>query len=159
MAATRAICSLPATSFDCFSRRFSTTCVDGLLDPAAQGQRVGAGGHVLQPLANDDLGEQGRRRGAVAGHVVGRRGDLAHELGALVLEDVLDLDLTSDRDAVVGDGRRAELFVEHDVTAFRAEGDLDRVGDGIDARLKGPPRLLPVLQLLVSHVFQSSLVL
>src|SRR5213076_2904606 len=31
---------------------------DGLLDPAAQGQRVGAGGDVLEPLADDDLGQQ-----------------------------------------------------------------------------------------------------
>ena len=127
--------------------------VDGLLDAAAQGQRVGAGGHVLQALADDDLGQQGRRRGAVAGDVVGRRGDLADELGALVLEDVLDLDLAGDGDAVVGDRRRAELFVEHDVAAFRAEGDLDRVGDGVDAGLQGPPCLLAVLQLLVSHLF------
>ena len=126
--------------------------VDRLLDPAAQGQRVGAGGDVLEALADDDLGQQGRRRGAVAGHVVGRRGDLADELGALVLEDVLDLDLTGDRDAVVGDRRRAELFVEHDVTAFRAKRHLDRVGDGVDAGLQRPPCLLVELQLLVSHL-------
>ena len=126
--------------------------VDGLLDPAAQGQRVGAGGDVLEALADDDLGQQGRRRGAVAGDVVGRRGDLADELGALVLEDVLDLDLAGDGDAVVGDRRRAELLVEHDVAALRAEGDLDRVGDGVDAGLQGPPCLLVVLQLLVSHL-------
>ena len=133
--------------------------VDSLLDAAAQGQRVGAGGHVLEALANDDLGQQGRGGGTVTGDVVGRRGDLADELGALVLEDVLDLDLAGDRDTVVGDRRRAELFVEHDVTAFRAERDLDRVGDGVDAGLQGAAGLLCVLQLLMSHVFQSSLVL
>ena len=107
--------------------------VDGLLDAALERQRVGAGGDVLQALADDRLGEHGRGRRAVAGHVVGRRGDLAHELGALVLEDVLDLDLTSDRDAVVGDRRRAELLVEHDVAALRAERYLDRVGDRVNA--------------------------
>src|SRR4029077_7365189 len=46
--------------------------LDGLLDPAAQGQRVGAGGNVLQALANDRLGQQGGGGGAVAGNVVGR---------------------------------------------------------------------------------------
>ena len=127
--------------------------VDGLLDAAAQGQRVGAGGHVLQPLANDDLGQQGRGGGAVTGDVVGRRGDLADELGALVLEDVLDLDLAGDGDSVIGDRRRAELFVEHDVTAFGAEGDLDGIGDGVDAGLQCPSGLLCVLQLLMSHVY------
>ena len=153
MAATRAIWSLPATSFGLLVAEVVDDLVDSLLDAAAQGQRVGAGGDVLQPLADDDLGQQGRRRGAVAGHVVGRRGDLADELGALVLEDVLDLDLAGDGDSVIGDRRRAELFVEHDVTAFGAEGDLDCVGDGVDAGLQRPPRLLCVLQLLMSHVY------
>ena len=141
IAATRAICSLPSISSDCCSRRFSTTCRP-LLDPAAQGHRVGAGGDVLEALADDDLGQHGRGRRAVAGDVVGRRGDLADELGALVLEDVLDLDLAGDGDAVVGDGRRAELLVEHDVAALGTEGDLDRVGDGVDAGLQGPPCFL-----------------
>src|SRR5207248_9052028 len=101
------------------------------------------------------LSEHGRRRGAVAGDVVGRRGDLADELRALVLEDVLDLDLTSDRDAVVGDRRRAELLVEHDVAPLRAKGDLDRVGEDVDAALERAPRILVELQLLVSHSVSS----
>jgi len=116
---------------------------------------------IVLPISSSpaDLGQQGCRRGAVAGHVVGRGGDLADQLGALVLEDVLDLDLAGDRDAVVGDRRRTELFVEHDVAALRAEGDLDRVGDCVDAGLQGPACLLLVLQLLVSHLgFPSSLV-
>ena len=132
--------------------------LDRLLDPATQGQRVGAGGDVLEALTDDRLGQQGRRRGAVAGHVVGRRGDLADQLGALVLENVLDLDLTGDGDAVIGDRRRAELLIEHDVAAFRPQRHLDRVGDGVDAALQRAPRLLLVLQLLVSHSIRSSLV-
>src|SRR4029079_13538308 len=95
--------------------------VDRDLDAALEAERVRAGGDVLEALADDRLGEHGRRRGAVARDVVGRRGDLAHELGALVLEDVLDLDLTSDGHAVVRDGRGAELLVEHHVAAARAE--------------------------------------
>src|ERR1044072_8398594 len=67
---------------------------------------------IVATRAKGRLGEDGRRRRAVAGHVVGRRGDLADELRALVLEDVLDLDLTSDGHAVVGDGGGAELLVE-----------------------------------------------
>src|SRR4051794_13146196 len=126
--------------------------VDGDLDAALQAERVRAGGHVLEALADDRLGEHGGRRRAVAGYVVRGRGDLAHELGALVLEDVLDLDLTGDGDAVVGDGRSTELLVEHHVTAARAEGDLDRVGDRVDALLEGLARVDVVLQFLVSHV-------
>src|SRR3954471_19442098 len=91
--------------------------------------RVGAGGDVLEALADDRLGEDGGRRRAVAGHVVGGRRDLADELGALVLEDVLDLDLAGDGHAVVGDRGSTELLVKDDVAAARAEGHLDRVGD------------------------------
>ena len=153
--ATRAIWSLPETSLDCVPMLLDDL-VDGALDAALERQRVRAGRHVLQALANDRLGEHGRGRRAVAGHVVGRRGDLAHELRALVLERVLDLDLTRDRDAVVGDRRGAELLVEDDVAALGAERHLDRVGDGVDAGLEGLARVAVVLQFLVSHSLFSS---
>src|SRR6059058_4110648 len=131
--------------------------VDRCLDAALEPHRVRARGDVLQALADDCLSEDGRRRGAVAGDVVGRRCDLADELRALVFEDVLDLDLTSNRDAVVGDGRRAELLVEHDVPALRAKGDLDRVREDVDAALERAPRILVELQLFVSHSASSIL--
>ena len=150
--ATRAMSSLPETSFDCVLR-FSTTASTAVSMPALEPHRVRAGGDVLQALADDRLSEHRRRRRAVAGDVVRRRGDLAHELCALVLEDVLDLDLASDRDAVVRDGRRAELLVEHDVAPLRAKGDLDRVGEDVHAALERAPRILVELQLFVSHVF------
>src|SRR4029077_1942273 len=86
-----------------------------------------------------------------AGDVVGRRGDLADELRALVLEDVLDLDLTRDRDAVVGDRGGAELLVEHHVAALRAKRHLDRIGEGIDPPLKRATRFLVELELLMCH--------
>ena len=130
--------------------------LDGLLDAALEPHRVRAGGDVLQALADDRLGEHGRGRRAVTGDVVGRRGDLADELRALVLERVLDLDLAGDGDAVVRDRRRAELLVEHDVAALRAERHLDRVGEGVDPTLERAARVLVELQLLVSHISSSS---
>src|SRR5215831_16655880 len=81
-------------------------------------------------------------------NVVRRRRDLAHELCALVLERILDVDLAGDRDAVVGDRRRTELLVEHDVAALRAERHLDRVGKDVHATLERAPRVLVELQLL-----------
>src|SRR6266498_1115206 len=83
--------------------------------------------------------------------VVRRRGDLANELGALVLEDVFDLDLTRDRDAVVRDRRRAELLVQHDITTLGAKCDLDRVSEDVHAALESTPRVLVELQLFMSH--------
>ncbi len=70
--------------------------VDGGLDAALQGERVGAGRDVLQALTHDRLGEHGGGGGAVRRDVVGRGGDFLDELGALVLERVLELHLTGD---------------------------------------------------------------
>src|SRR5450755_3889732 len=130
--------------------------LDRDLDAALERQRIGARSDVLETLADDRLGQHGRRRGAIAGYIVGRRGDLADELRALVLEDVLDLDLTGDRHAVVGDRRGAELLVEDDVTALGAERHLDRVGNRVDALLERLACLRLVLQFLVCHVFSRS---
>ena len=127
---------------------------DGLdcrLDAPLEPHRVRTGRDVLQALADDRLREHGRRRRAVARDVVRRRRDLPHQLRALVLEDVLDLDLTCDRDAVIRDGRSAELLVQHDVPALRSKRDLDRVGDDVHATLERAPRILVELQLRVSH--------
>ncbi len=133
--------------------------LDGLLDAALDPHRVRAGSDVLQALADNRLGEHRRRRRAVSGNVVGRRRDLFDELCALILERVLDLDLACDRDSVVRDRRCAELLVEHDVPTLRAKGDLDRVGEDVDAALERAPRLLVELQFFMSHVISPSFVM
>ncbi len=58
------------------------------------------------------------------------------ELGAEVLERVVELDLTGDGHAVVGDGGGAPLLVEDDVAALGAERHLDGVGERVDAALE-----------------------
>ena len=78
---------------------------DRLIDAALEVHRVHAGRDQLGALADDRLGENGGGGGAVTGGVVGLRGDLAHHLGAHVLELVLELDLLGDGDAVLGDAR------------------------------------------------------
>ena len=45
-------------------------------------------------------------------------------------------------------GRRAELLVEHDVAALGAEGDLDGVGQRVDAALERAARLFVEFNLL-----------
>src|SRR3954453_815090 len=129
--------------------------LDGRLDAALETHRVRTGRDVLQTLADDRLCEDGGRRRAVAGNVVRGRRDLADELCTLVLEDVLDLDLAGDGDAVIRDGGSAELLVEHDIAPLRAKGDLDRVGEDVDAALESAPCILVELQLFVSHIFFS----
>ena len=129
--------------------------LDGQVDAALELHRVGAGGDVLGALAVDRLGEHGGGGGAVAGDVGGLRGDLAHHLGAHVLERVRELDLLGDGDAVLGDRRRAELLLDDDVAALGAEGHLDRVGELVDAAEDGAARVLGVGDLLGSHGFDS----
>ena len=108
---------------------------DALVEAALDQHRVGASGDVPEALVHDRLGEHGRGRRAVAGDVVGLGRGFLEKLRAHVLERVLQLDVLGDRDAVVGDGRGAPLLVEGDVPALRAEGGLDGVGEGVDARL------------------------
>ena len=103
---------------------------------ALEGHRVGAGSDVLQPFLDDGLGQHRRGGRAVAGDVVGLGGDLFRQLGADVLERVFEIDVLGDGDAVVGDRGRAELLVEDDVATLGAEGDLDGVGEGVDAVLE-----------------------
>ena len=103
------------------------------VDAALEVHRVHAGGHRFGAFLDDRLGEHGRGGGAVTGGVVGLLGDLAHHLRAHVLELVLELDFLCHRHAVLGDARRAEALVEHDVAALGAERHLHRVGQDVDA--------------------------
>src|SRR5699024_6264633 len=81
-------------------------------------------------------------RGAVPGNVVGLLGNFLDELRPDFFPGVLELDLLGDRDTVVGDGRRAPLFLEHDVTASRAQRHLDSVGEGVQPAFKSTAGIL-----------------
>ena len=106
---------------------------DGEIDAALQVHGVHAGGDRFGALADDRLGEHGRRRSPVAGEIIGLGRDLSDQLRAHVLELVLELDLLGDRDTVLGDPRRAEALVDHDVAALWSEGHLDRVCERVHA--------------------------
>ena len=87
----------------------------GLVDAALDGHRVRARRHRLDAFAEDRLGQNRGRGGAVAGNVGGLRRHFAHHLGAHVLERILQLDLFGHRHAVFGDGRSAEFLFENDI--------------------------------------------
>ena len=107
--------------------------LDREVDAALEILRVEAGRDGLGAFAGDGGGEDGRRRGAVAGGVVLLGGDLTHELRAEILELVGELDLLGDGDAVLGDARSAEALLDDDVAALGAERDLHRIGEDFDA--------------------------
>ncbi len=85
----------------------------------------------FMPSLTMACGQNGRGGGAVAGLVVGPGSDFLDHLRAHVLELVFQFDFLGDRHTVLGDARRAEGFVEHDVAAFRAQRHLDRVGKDV----------------------------
>ena len=126
--------------------------LDGPVDAPLQLHRVGAGGDVLEALAEDRLGQHGGGGGAVAGEVGGLGGDLLHHLGAHVLDRVGQLDFLGHRHAVLGDGRRAELLVDDDIPALGTEGDLHRLGEVVDAPLELGAGIGTEKQLLRSHL-------
>ena len=130
-----------STSLD-RSRSDAERSLDGGLDALLQRHRVGAGGDVLQALADHGPGEDGGGGGAVTGDVVGLLGDFLDELGAELLEGVLELDLLGDRDAVVGDRGSAPLLLQNDVAALGAEGDAHGVSELVHAALERPTGLL-----------------
>src|SRR5438128_2449489 len=125
---------------------------DRLVDAALDRHRRGAGGDVLQALAEDGFGQHGRGGGAVSCDVRGLGRDLADHLGAHVVIGLVELDLLRDRHAVLGDRRRAPLLVEDHVAPAGSEGDLDRLGKDLDPLEDLLPGLLAEQQQLRCHV-------
>jgi hypothetical protein len=77
---------------------------DGLLDARLRPIGLAPAATLRMPCLHHGLCQHGGGGGAVTGDVVGLGGDLLHELGAHVLERVLELDLLRDGHTVVGDG-------------------------------------------------------
>ena len=151
MVPTWAISSFEVTFLELASQVLDDR-LDREVDAALEVHRVHAGGNRLGAFLHDRLGEHGRGGGAVTGEVGGLGGDLAHHLGAHVLELVLELDLLGDGDAVLGDARRAERLVEHDVAALGAERHLHGVGENVDAAQHPVARIDREFDFLGSHV-------
>src|SRR5262249_18897301 len=107
--------------------------LDRDVDAALEVHRVHAGRYGLGAFLDDGLRQHGCGGGAVAGDVGGLARDLAHHLGAHVLELVLELDLLGDGDAVLGDPRGAEGFLQHHVAALGAERHPYGIGENVDA--------------------------
>ena len=111
-----------------FLQQFLSHRFAGFLDAVADEDRVGPFLDVIDAPMDDRLGEQGGGGRPVAGRVVGLVGDFVNQLRPHVGVAVLQFDLLGDGDPVIGDKGRAIAFVEDDVAAFRADGELDGVG-------------------------------
>ncbi len=128
----------------------------GLVDAALQIHRVHAGGHGLHAFADDGLSQHGRGGGAVTGDIGSLRSDFLHHLRAHVLELVFQFDFLGDGHAVLGDGRGAEALVQHHVAALGAQGDLDRVGQHVDAAHHTLAGIIGESDFLCTHLVTSS---
>ena len=91
------------------------------------------------------LSQQGSGGGAIAGHVVGLGGNFLHQLSTHVLKGIVQFNLLGDGDAVVGDEGSAVLLVQNHVAALGAQGDLDGIGQRIDAGFQGLTGLVAAL--------------
>ena len=106
---------------------------DGEVDATLDQHRVAALADRRHALADDGLGDHGRGRRAVADDVVGLDRSFLDQLRAHVLELVAQVDLPSDRDAVVGHHRGAGDLLQDHVAALGAERRLHRLGELVDA--------------------------
>ncbi len=131
--------------------------VHGKVDTAFQVHRVHARRDRLGAFLDDRLGKNGRRRRAVAGYVIGLRGNFAQHLRAHILELVFEFDFLGDRNTVLGDARCAEGLVDHDVAAFRAERHLHGVGQNIDPSQHAVTGIDVEFHVFRSHFFNSSI--
>ena len=82
------------------------------------------------------LSQQGSGGGTVAGNIVGLGGDLLHQLSAHVLEGIGQLHFLGDADTVVGDEGSAVLLIQNHVAALGAQGDLNGIGQLVNAGLQ-----------------------
>jgi hypothetical protein len=98
-----------------------------------QRHRVRTGCNRFHAFTENRLCQNRCCRRTVARHVGGLRRDFAHHLCAHVLERILQLDLFRNSDAVLGDRRSAELLLEDNVTAFRAQGYLNGIRKLVNA--------------------------
>ena len=82
-----------------------------LLDAFLHDHRVGTRGQILQTFADHGLGEDCGGGSAVAGDIVGLRGDFLDELRAHIFKGVFQLDLLGNGYTVVGDEGSAVFLI------------------------------------------------
>ena len=108
-------------------------CRRRFVDAALEVHRIHAGSNRLQAFTQNGLHKNGCRRRTVTGDIRRLGSNFLDHLCAHILEFVFELDFLGDRDTVFGDRRRAEALVEHDVAAFRTQGNSDGVCQDVHA--------------------------
>ena len=112
--------------------QFADQGFHALVDAALDGHGIAAGSHQLHAFVVDGLSQDGGGGGTVTGGVGGLGGDFLHQLGAHVLELVVQFDFLGDGHAVLGDDGSAEGLFDGNVTTLGAEGHLHGIGQLIN---------------------------
>src|SRR3990167_3240668 len=120
------------TGLGYFLQRLDRRC-NGLVDAALEVHRVHARRHGLQAFTQHRLRQHGGGGGAVAGDIGSLGSDFLHHLRAHVFVPVFKLDFLGDADAVLGDRRGTEGFLQHHVAALGTERNFHCVGQNIYA--------------------------
>ena len=107
----------------------------GLVDTAFQVHRVRTGSHVLQAHAHNTLRQYGSRGRSVTGIVTRFAGHALDQLRTCVFKRIGQLDLLGYGHTVFRNMRRTEFLFDNDVTSFRAESNLYRIGQLVHAVL------------------------
>ena len=122
--------------------------IHGLLHALLHDHGIGAGGHILHALPHQRLRQQGGGGGAVAGGIIGLGGNFLYQLGAHVLESVLQLNILGNGHAVIGNEGRAIFFIQYYIAALGPQGDLDGIRQLIYTRLQCLAGFLTICYLL-----------
>ena len=130
---------------------------DGLLHAALDVHGVGTGGDVLHAFGDQSLGQDGGGGGAVTGSIVGLGSNFANQLSAHVFELVLQLNLLGDGHAVIGDEGAAELLGQNHVATLGAQGDLDGIGQLVNAGAKSFAGFFALLNLFSHNIISPYL--
>ena len=109
---------------------------NGLVHATLDGDGITAGGHELHAFAVHGLSENGGGGGTVASGIGSLGSDFLNELGAHVLVLVFELDFLGNGHTVLGDDRSAEALLDGHVAALGSKGDLNGIGEFINAQGK-----------------------
>src|SRR5271157_472799 len=105
----------------------------------------------LEAFIHDCVRKHRGCRCAVTGNIVGFGRGFLKELRAHILKWIFEFDFLSNGNAIMRDGRRAELAIYRHIAALWTERRADRVGDHVHAVLQFAARLFRKNKLLCSH--------
>ena len=119
---------------DCF--QFVNQNVYCILNAFFKNHRVCTGCYVAQAFMYHSLCQNGCGGGAVACYVVGFGCNFFNKLCAHVFKRVFQFNIAGNGYTVVGNGRCAEFFLQHNVAAFRPKGYFYGISQCVNAAFK-----------------------